>query len=232
MCLLAVDYSQVELRIMAHVSKEPTLLEAFEQGLDIHAATAAIVNNIHLEQVTKEQRTFAKRVNFGLLYGMGAFRLARDSDLTLAQAQHFIDDYFARLPRVKAYLDKAKQIARDTGYLTTLFGRRRSFAGLHQGNRNVQQQAEREAINMPIQGTAADIIKKAMIELHPQLASLNARMILQVHDELVLEVPVERVDEVAKLVVSVMEGTCQLDAPLRANASAGMNWRDVEAVAL
>ncbi|MCC6802407.1 MAG: DNA polymerase I, partial [Anaerolineae bacterium] len=232
MCLLAVDYSQVELRIMAHVSKEPTLLEAFEQGQDIHAATAAIVNNIPLEAVTKEQRIFAKRVNFGLLYGMGAFRLARDSDLTLAQAQHFIDDYFARLPRVKLYLDTAKQIARDTGYLTTLFGRRRSFPGLHHGNRNVQQQAEREAINMPIQGTAADIIKKAMIELQPRLASVSARMILQVHDELVLEVPEDRVEEAARLVVGVMEGACPLDAPLRANAAAGTNWRDVETVAV
>ncbi|MFN8449400.1 MAG: DNA polymerase [Anaerolineae bacterium] len=232
MCLLAVDYSQVELRIMAHVSKEPTLLEAFEQGQDIHAATAAIVNNIPLEAVTKEQRIFAKRVNFGLLYGMGAFRLARDSDLTLAQAQHFIDDYFARLPRVKLYLDLAKQLAFDTGYLTTLFGRRRSFPGLHHGNRNVQQQAEREAINMPIQGTAADIIKKAMIELQPRLASLHARMILQVHDELVLEVPEDRVREVARLVVDVMENTCPLDAPLRANAAAGTNWRDVEPVAI
>ncbi|MEP7291630.1 MAG: DNA polymerase I, partial [Chloroflexota bacterium] len=165
MRLLSVDYSQVELRVMAHVSKEETLLEAFEQGQDIHAATAAIVNSIPIEQVTREQRIFAKRVNFGLLYGMGAFRLARDSNLTHAQATHFIEDYFARLPRVKVYLDTAKQLAYDNGYLTTLFGRRRSFPGLHAGSHNVRQQAEREAINMPIQGTAADIIKKAMNEL-------------------------------------------------------------------
>ncbi len=230
MCLLSVDYSQVELRIMAHVSKERTLLEAFEQGLDIHAATAAIVYNVPLASVTKEQRIFAKRVNFGLLYGMGAFRLARDSDLTHAQATHFIEDYFARLPRVKVYLDTAKQLAYDMGYLTTLFGRRRSFPGLHAGSHNVRQQAEREAINMPIQGTAADIIKKAMVELHPQLENLNARMILQVHDELVLEVPEARVQDAAKLVVDVMEDACVLDAPLRANAAAGTNWRDVETV--
>ncbi len=230
MCLLAVDYSQVELRIMAHVSHEPTLLDAFEQGLDIHAATAAIVNNIPLDQVTKEQRIFAKRVNFGLLYGMGAFRLARDSDLTLAQANDFIRTYFARLPNVQVYLNNAKQIAYDMGYLTTLFGRRRTFPGLRERNRNVQQQAEREAINMPIQGTAADIIKKAMNELHPRLLAHNSRMILQVHDELVLEVPEDRVQEVAKVVVGVMEGAAELDAPLRANASAGTNWRDVEPV--
>jgi DNA polymerase I len=230
MVLLAVDYSQVELRIMAHVSHEPTLLRAFEQGQDIHAATAAIVNSIPLDQVTKEQRSFAKRVNFGLLYGMGAFRLARDSDLTLAQANEFVKTYFERLPRVQEYLDKAKQLAYDLGYLTTLFGRRRSFAGLKAGNHNQRAQTEREAINMPIQGTAADIIKKAMIELYPQLPPLNARMILQVHDELVLEVPEDRVQEAARVVVSVMEGACQLDAPLRANAAAGTNWRDVEAV--
>ncbi len=232
MALLSVDYSQVELRIMAHVSHEPTLLHAFEQGQDIHAATAAIVNSIPLDQVTKEQRSFAKRVNFGLLYGMGAFRLARDSDLTLAQANEFIKTYFERLPRVQEYLEKAKQLAFDQGYLTTLFGRRRGFAGLHQGNHNLRAQAEREAINMPIQGTAADIIKKAMIELYPQLPPLKARMILQVHDELVLEVPEDRVQEVARVVVSVMEGACKLDAPLRANAAAGTNWRDVETVAL
>lgn len=232
MCLLSVDYSQVELRIMAHVSKEETLLEAFEQGQDIHAATAAIVNNVPIEAVTKEQRIFAKRVNFGLLYGMGAYRLARDSELNFAQAQHFIEAYFARLPRVKIYLENAKQLAYDNGYLTTLFGRRRFFPGLHAGAAAVRQQAEREAINMPIQGTAADIIKRAMIELSPQLDRLGAHMILQVHDELVLEVPDDRVEDTAKLVVSVMEGAAQLDAPLRANAAYGTNWRDVEAVAM
>jgi DNA polymerase-1 len=148
--------------------------------------------------------------------------------LTLAQANEFIKTYFERLPRVQEYLDKAKQIAYDTGYLTTLFGRRRSFAGLHAGNHNMRQQAEREAINMPIQGTAADIIKKAMITLHPELPRLNARMILQVHDELVLEVPEDRVQEAARVVIEIMEGACKLDAPLRANAAAGTNWRDVE----
>ena len=232
MKLLSVDYSQVELRIMAHVSKEPTLLAAFEQGQDIHAATAAIVHNIPIEAVTKNQRNFAKRVNFGLLYGMGAFRLARDSELTLAQANDFIKTYFDRLPNVQVYLDTAKQLAYDMGYLTTLFGRRRTFPGLHEANRNVRMQAEREAINMPIQGTAADIIKKAMIELEPKLADFNARMILQVHDELVLEVPEDRVQDAARVVVDVMEGVYELDAPLRANAAAGTNWRDVEEVAI
>lgn len=233
-CLLAVDYSQVELRIMAHVTREPTLLEAFAQGQDIHAATAALVNNVPIEQVTKSQRSFAKRVNFGILYGMGAFRLARESDLTLPQAEAFIKTYFERLPGVRAYLDKAKHLAYTNGYLTTLFGRRRTFPGLKHGNRNIQTSAEREAINMPIQGTAADIIKQAMITLHSELERREpgARMILQVHDELVLEVPEDRLTAAAALVVETMEGACELAAPLRTNAQYGTNWRDLEPVAL
>ncbi len=232
--LLSVDYSQVELRIMAHVSQEPTLIEAFHQGQDIHAATAALVNGIAITEVTKAQRSFAKKVNFGLLYGMGAFRLARDSDLTLAEADAFIKAYFDRLPRVRQYLDKAKRLAATEGYLTTMFGHRRYFPALQgTGNRQLRQQAEREAINMPIQGTAADIIKRAMIELHEQLPArgLHARMLLQVHDELVFEVPHAELAETAALVIRTMEGAADLLAPLRANAQAGANWRDMQPVA-
>jgi DNA polymerase-1 len=229
--LLSVDYSQVELRIVAHVSKEPTLLEAFKQGQDIHAATAAVIYNVPLNEVTKTQRIFAKRVNFGILYGMGPFRLARDSDLTLAQAQEFIDTYFKRLPRVRAYLDTAKELAKKS-FLTTMFGRRRIFKGMHEGNRNVVASAEREAINMPIQGTAADIMKKAMITLYAELnqRDLGAKLLLQVHDELVLEVPEDRLQETARLVVEVMEGAAVLDAALTANAQYGMNWRELNDV--
>jgi DNA polymerase-1 len=228
--LLSVDYSQIELRVMAHVTREPTLLDAFQRGQDIHAATAAIVYRIPVEQVTKTQRIFAKRVNFGILYGMGAFRLARDSDLTLAEAQHFIDEYFARLPGVRSYLDQAKRLAYETGALTTLFGRRRTFPALHgSGNRNLRAAAEREAINMPIQGTAADIVKRAMIRLDDALRQRRspARMLLQVHDELVLEVPDEALHETTALVVQVMESAAELAAPLRANAAWGDNWRDL-----
>ncbi len=231
--LLAVDYSQIELRVLAHYSDDPTLLEAFAQDQDIHAATAAAVYGISLEAVTKEQRSFAKRVNFGLIYGMGAFRLARDSELTIAEARQFIDDYFARLPGVKVYLERTKQQARQ-GPITTLFGRRREFRALMSSSRNFNevQSEERMAINMPIQGTAADIMKKAMIELHAalQASSLDAQMILQVHDELVLEVPDDQVDETVKLVVEVMENACDLKVPLKANAEVGLNWRDMEAV--
>ncbi|MBI1278163.1 MAG: DNA polymerase I [Anaerolineaceae bacterium] len=233
--LLSVDYSQVELRILAHISQDKTLLEAFEQGQDIHAATAAAVYGIPLEDITKEQRSFAKRVNFGLIYGMGAFRLARDSELTLAEARAFIKTYFERLPGVEKYLEDTKQNARKEP-LKTLLGRRRDFALLRnatEGSNKVAIQAEeRVAINMPIQGTAADIMKKAMINLYHELqnSQLSGKMILQVHDELVLDVPESEVAETSKMVVRVMEDAYKLDAPLRANANFGDNWRDMTSV--
>jgi DNA polymerase-1 len=227
--LISVDYSQVELRIMAHVAQEPTLLQAFRDGQDIHAATASVIYGVPLDQVTRTQRNFAKRVNFGLLYGMGAYRLARDSDLTLAEAEAFIKTYFKRLPGVKNYIDRAKQIAREQKYLCTLFGRRRQFPGLENSSHNIRAAAEREAINMPIQGTAADIIKRAMIDLQTELArsGLAARLLLQVHDELVLEAPSDQVEAVARLTVSVMERAADLRAALRCNAAAGPNWLDM-----
>ena len=229
--LLGVDYSQIELRVLAHYSEDPTLLEAFSQGQDIHAATAAAVYGIPLADVSYEQRSFAKRVNFGLIYGMGAYRLARDSDLTLAEARQFIDEYFARLPQVKAYLDNTKQQAR-LGPISTLFGRKREFATLmdSRSNQVAVQSAERVAINMPIQGTAADIMKKAMIDLYDALSQhgLKGKMILQVHDELVLEVPEDEIEITGKLVVDVMENAFELRVPLRANAEVGLNWRDME----
>jgi DNA polymerase-1 len=232
--LLSIDYSQIELRILAHMSEDPTLLRAFEQGQDIHAATAAAVYGIPLDQVTKEQRGFAKRVNFGLIYGMGAFRLARDSNLSVGQAREFIETYFGQLPQVKRYLDETKLKARQ-GPLFTLFGRRREFPILQHPERHNQivvQGEERVAINMPIQGSAADIIKKAMIDLHHELNALDLDgcMMLQVHDELVFEVAEERVKEVADLAVRIMEGAYVLKAPLRVNAQYGQNWRDMEPV--
>ncbi|MEO0565037.1 MAG: DNA polymerase, partial [Chloroflexota bacterium] len=179
--LLSVDYSQVELRIMAHIADEPYLKSAFEDGLDIHAATAAVVNDIPLEDVSYEQRSFAKRVNFGLLYGMSAFRLARDSDLTLAEANQFVETYFERLPAVKAYIETTKAQPHNHGYVETLMGRRRYFGDTRNMGRNDVGRAEREAINMPIQGTAADIMKKAMLDLHHALQdqNLGAYMTLQ-----------------------------------------------------
>ncbi len=230
--LLSVDYSQVELRILAHISRDPTLLDAFAHNLDIHAATAAAVYGIPLETITKAQRNFAKRVNFGLIYGMSAFRLAKESSLTLAEAREFVDEYFRRLPGVKQYLDETKQKARHES-ITTLFGRRRDFPILRTANQRSNQAAvqgeERVAINMPIQGTAADIMKRAMIDLYRELGQrrLSGHMILQVHDELVLEVPESELQTTRDLVVNVMESAYMMDAPLRANASYGDNWRDM-----
>ena len=234
--LLSVDYSQVELRIMAHISQDATLLEAFAQDQDIHAATAAAVFGVPLEEVAYQQRSFAKRVNFGLMYGMGAFRLARDSDLTLAEAEKFIKQYFERLPNVDRYIRETKETARKQGYLTTLFGRKRNFNVLHndgQGktvNKQIAAAEERAAINMPIQGTAADIMKRAMIDVYDALQGREAFMILQVHDELVLEVPEADLPQMRDLVVNIMEQAFKLDAPLKANAQAGANWRDMHAL--
>ncbi len=232
--LLSVDYSQVELRILAHISQDQTLLEAFRQNQDIHRATAGAVYGVPLEAVTYEQRSFAKRVNFGLIYGMGAFRLARDSDLTLAEAEAFIRTYFERLPQVRAYLDGTKRFAYQHGYVKTLMGRRGEFGVLKdaRASQQIKGALERAAINMPIQGTAADIMKKAMLTLYDELnrRRLSAKMILQVHDELVLEVPERQLVETKDLTVRVMEGAYPLDAPLKANGQAGMNWRDMEGV--
>ncbi len=232
--LLAVDYSQIELRVMAHISEDETLISAFHQGLDIHQATAATVNGIAPEEVTYEQRNFAKRVNFGLMYGMGAFRLARDSDLTLAEAEAFIKTYFERMPGVEQYIKDTKEFVWKHGYTETLYGRRRIYPAIKSnGNRRSTAAEERAAINMPIQGTAADILKQSMINLQERLAEArhDAMMILQVHDELVLEVKEDELPAVTELVVETMESAFPdgkpLRVPLQANASSGRNWRDM-----
>jgi DNA polymerase-1 len=230
--LLAVDYSQIELRVLAHVTGEETLLEAFAQDQDIHAATASAVFGIPLEAVTYQQRDFAKRVNFGILYGMGPFRLARDSDLTLAEATDFIERYFKRLPKVNEYIQSTRQRVPQTGFVETLLGRRRYFNALQstQTSRNVIEAELRAAVNMPIQGTAADIMKQSMIDVHQALTSekADALMILQVHDELVFEVPEDDAQRICDLVINVMQSAYKLDVPLKANAQFGKNWRDMQ----
>ncbi|MGJ3238386.1 MAG: DNA polymerase I [Anaerolineae bacterium] len=232
--LLAVDYSQIELRVMAHISADQTLMQAFAEGQDIHRATAATVFDIEPDAVTYEQRSFAKRVNFGLMYGMGAFRLARESDLTLAEAEHFIKIYFERIPGVKHYIDSTEKQALENGYVETLLGRKRYFRHLQDGKTsgNRVRGELRAAINMPIQGTAADILKLAMIQLYQQLNQVQsgAKMILQVHDELVLEVPDNEVQVTTELVVDTMQNAYALRVPLVANAEVGRNWRDMEPI--
>lgn len=230
--LLSADYSQVELRIMAHISQDPGLLSAFDRGEDIHASTAATVMDVPLSQVTPEMRRIAKSINFGLSYGMGAYGLAQRTGLSHEEAAEFIANYFARYPKVQEYIEETKRMAREKGYVSTLLGRRRYFPELQSTSRahdRVKRAAERMAINMPIQGSAADIIKIAMIRLHRALQEkgLASRLTLQVHDELVLEVPEEEVKTVAPLVRSVMEGAYELRAPLKVDIKVGKNWEEM-----
>jgi DNA polymerase I len=230
--LVAADYSQVELRILAHVAGDEHLIQAFREGQDIHASTAATVSGIPIEQVTRQQRSFAKSVNFGLMYGMSSFRLARDAKIPLAEAESFINAYFERFSGVRKYLDDALNTAKEQGYLETLLGRRRYFPTLQSQSASRQDvaRAEREAINMPIQGTAADIIKIAMVRLHNTLREhgLRSRMILQVHDELVLEAPDEEVEEVSVLVRKVMENAYTMNIPLQVDVNVGAHWGDMK----
>ena len=226
---VAADYSQVELRILAHISQDEALLSAFRNDLDIHRATAATVYGIDLAAVTYNQRRFAKAVNFGLIYGMGPYRLARDSDLTLAEAENFIKTYFERFPGIQTYLESTRLKARTDGYVETLLGRRRMFpifgSAAGRANQQAAARAEREAVNHPIQGTAADIVKLAMIQLYEALTErFRAKMILQVHDELVFEAPDEEVDAVRDLALELMSQAFTLDIPLKVEASVGRNW--------
>jgi len=229
---LAADYSQVELRVLAHISQDEALIKAFLEDQDIHRTTAAAVYNVPVEDVTFNQRRFAKAVNFGLIYGMGAFRLARDSELTLAEAEKYIAEYFENFPGIRRYLDQTKEMARSRGYVETLLGRRRYFPIFKMpqtgSNRQAWMRAEREAVNHPIQGTAADIIKIAMKQLHEALNDYQARMVLQVHDELVLEVPEEELAEIKPLMVEIMSGALKLDVPLKVDASTGINWLELK----
>jgi DNA polymerase-1 len=231
--LLGIDYSQIELRILAHYSADEHMKEAFRQGRDIHASTAASVFKVALESVTPEQRRFAKAVNFGLIYGMGAYRLARDSNFTLAQANQFIKEYFAAFPSVQAYLETTKQFAKEQGYVETLFGRRRDFTALKEGdqlNANDRARMEREAINAPIQGTAADLMKRAMIDVHHYLKAHHPRtaILLQVHDELLLEVPEDELEAVQAAVAGLMQAAGDfLSVPLLVEAHSGRRWTDL-----
>lgn len=231
--LLSVDYSQIELRIVAHMSGDESMLSAFRAGQDIHATTAAAIYGIPLNQVTSQQRRHAKAINFGLMYGMSPFGLRRTTGLTLAEAENFVKAYFNQFPRVKKYLDEIRQIASRQGFVETLLGRRRYFPNLSTAtNMNVRNREEREAINAPIQGTAADILKLAMIRLPEALqkSNLNAKLMLQVHDELLLECPQEELIETAALVGAVMENAYTLSIPLSTEAKSGRDWGSLKPI--
>ena len=224
--ILAADYSQIELRIMAHNSQDPGLLDAFQAGLDIHQATAAEIFSVDLESVSAEQRRSAKAINFGLIYGMSAFGLTRQLGITRGDAQEYIELYFARYPQVKIYMDAIRKQARKSGFVETVFGRRLYLPDIDSRNYQRRQYAERSAINAPMQGTAADIIKKAMIDLERQLVeeSIDAKIIMQVHDELVLEVKDNSVDAVSELVTEAMGKAADLDVVLKVDLGVGENW--------
>jgi DNA polymerase-1 len=224
--LLAADYSQIELRIMAHLSGDEGLLRAFAEERDIHQATAAEVFSVALDQVSPDQRRSAKAINFGLIYGMSAFGLARQLGVARAAAQSYVELYFARYPGVRRYMDATREQARRDGYVETVFGRRLYLPEIHSRNRQLQQGAERAAINAPMQGTAADIIKRAMITIDAwcQRPEVPAKLLMQVHDELVLEVAEDFIDQAALEVGARMSAAAQLAVPLKVEVGSGLNW--------
>ena len=225
--LLAIDYSQIELRIVAHVAQDKTMIEAFKNSQDIHAITASRVFNKPLEQVTYEERRHAKAINFGIVYGMGAFGLTQTTDFTRAQAQEFINKYFAEFPGIKKYIEQSKEFVKQKGYVELITDRKIYFPAIvDQKNRAMIARIEREAINAPIQGAAADIMKIAMIKAHHTLkkSGLNAKILLQVHDELVIEVADSHLEKVKALVKSEMENAYKISVPLITDAKSGQNW--------
>jgi DNA polymerase-1 len=225
--ILAVDYSQIELRIMAHLSGDQALLDAFKQGKDIHAATAAEVLNIDIEQVTSEQRRRAKAINFGLIYGMSAFGLAKQLGIPRHEAQNYMETYFERYPGVSLYMQETRTQASEQGYVETLFGRRLYLTEIKSRNGMRRKAAERAAINAPMQGTAADIIKKAMILVDNWIENEGddrVKLLMQVHDELVFEVKQDALEEVGSIVQKLMESAATIAVPLVADLGHGDNW--------
>ncbi|HEV7985408.1 MAG TPA: DNA polymerase, partial [Steroidobacteraceae bacterium] len=224
--LLAADYSQIELRIMAHLSGDESLLRAFADDRDIHQATAAEVFGVPIETVSGDQRRSAKAINFGLIYGMSAFGLARQLGIPRGAAQTYVDLYFARYPGVRRYMERTREQARREGFVETVFGRRLYLPDIRSRNRQLQQYAERAAINAPMQGTAADIIKRAMITVDAwcQNSPIPTRLIMQVHDELVLEVREDGVEPARTALAALMSDAASLAVPLKVEVGSGLNW--------
>ena len=227
---LACDYSQIELRLLAHLSADEHLVAAFNEGADFHAATAARVFGVPVDQVTPQLRSRAKAVNFGIVYGQQAYGLASSLKIGRAEAQAMIDRYFEAYPGVDAFLREQVELARKLGYATTMYGRRRYMRDINSRNFQLRSFAERTAMNHPMQGTAADIIKIAMVRVERRLAEegLRSRLVLQIHDELDFEVPVDEVDALSGLVRETMEGVAELRVPLLADVSYGDNWAEAK----
>lgn len=230
--LLAGDYSQIDLRILAHLSQDESLLQAFRDNRDIHSATASEIFNVPIDKITPDMRRVAKVVNFGVIYGMSDYGLEQATELSRQEAAQFITAYFRKYPGVQSYLEKTKKQARETGYVNTLLGRRRYIPEIRSSNRQVIEAAERMAINMPVQGTAADLVKRAMVDIQKRMDenSLRSKMILQIHDELIFEVLPDEMEKMKILVKNTMSGAMQLSVPLKVAIKIGKNWGDMEEV--
>ena len=228
--IIDADYSQIELRILAHIANDEAMISAFLSGEDIHTATAAKVFSIPASEVTAEQRKRAKAVNFGILYGMGEYSLSEDLEISMAQAKKYIASYLEGFPSVKEYLDNIKKTAKKDGFVTTLFGRKRKISELASSNKNLQHFGERVAMNSPIQGTAADIIKIAMVNASQALkdAEIDAKIILQVHDELIIEAHRDCADRAYEILVNSMESVIKLSVPLSVEAHIGNSWYEAK----
>src|SRR5699024_6745810 len=226
--IFAADYAEIELRVLAHIAKDERLIDAFLHDLDIHSETAKDVFHVERDEVTNEMRDQSKAVNFGIIYGISDYGLSQNLGITRKEAKGFIDRYLETYPEVKKYMDDIVQEAKQKGYVTTIMNRRRYLPEITSRNFNQRSFAERTAMNTPIQGSAADIIKKAMIDLQKRLEDekLKARILLQVHDELILEVPKEEIDELKEVVIDVMENTVKLAVPLKVDYSYGNSWFD------
>lgn len=231
-CLLSCDYSQIELRVLAHLCGDKTLIEAFHDNQDVHRLTASLIYNVSEQDVVDNMREVAKRVNFGIIYGQSAYGLSKDLGIFVNQAQDFIDAYFLRYPKVRDFIDAQINKARTEGFVTTLMGRRRYIPEINSKNMSIRQFAERQAVNTPIQGTASDLIKLAMIEISGQIKDkgLKSKMILQIHDELVFDLPVDELDILTRLVKERMEQVKKLDVPIKIDMKKGKNWLDMEVV--
>ncbi|MBD3264252.1 MAG: DNA polymerase I [Candidatus Omnitrophica bacterium] len=229
-CLLSADYSQIELRILAHLSEDKNLLKAFGEGLDIHNFTASILFDTSQSEINKPQRNIAKRVNFGIIYGMSPYGLSRELKISSNQAQEFIDNYFKRYPGVNNYIDKVFRDAKRKGFVKTLLGRKRNLPDINSPNIQSREFARRQAVNTPIQGSCADLIKLAMVKIYNELKKLNlkTKLILQIHDELIFDVPEEEVEEVRVLIKKNMETALELKVPVKVNLKAGSNWGQMQ----
>ncbi|MGH3993118.1 MAG: DNA polymerase, partial [Pseudonocardiaceae bacterium] len=228
--LVVADYSQIELRIMAHLSGDPGFIEAFQEGGDIHRQTAALIFNVPVEQVTSAMRAQAKTINFATIYGQGPFALSRQLGISMEEAKNFISTYFQRFAGVRAFLDGQIKLAREQGYVETIFKRRRYIPEIRDRNFNMRAYGERNAQNSPLQGSAADLIKLAMIRIHRAIREqkLEGRMLLQVHDELVFEVPPGEVEAMTALVRTRMEQVVELRVPLVVDVGIGANWLEAK----